>query len=642
MLLMGSGVATAADPASGFEPNPDPNAAPSARPAAGPEAEMGLMAGARPVSGKLPAAAPLRKQDRFGVQLVNSQKVVLKNSVTDADGDKANLTFEVWTADGTTPKTKVKISDNEYGVIVSPYVASGTTVSVSVPLGKLQTGVDYMFHTSAYDGSLYETSWSPWQRFRIELPVDLTLPAPNYSAPDPSWFAVGPSSTQTKPLGAPATSAARSAKNEQCGPVDDEGRQVCFGLSENEPLPADAAARVNAAWCEPSAPGISATRFAECDVRIVPVELKMDGETQAKTFFTFLRLLELNGTDSFTERLTVLPAQTIPAAFARIDLKLAEHLCQGSCKAVEPEHGAWTATPSWKPGDTHSASLTTRFTWDASATGNEYLFKPDVKIDADIYGADGASRPIMTGYQWSKGYALPDRADLDQIRCDTKTSGAASGCVFRNSAPTYIFNAKKYPQAAAHAWLIQTHGRNNPGAALGGTPLYYMGNSAQNTKNRGRICPTGWAATNGHASALVDAADALNCDEFAFASTYNSGGMATNEGGLNPAIPTGSTTGVPNGSACIQTYVKKQGTPLHMFSVDGTNPTFNEVCGRSAISGIHNQESMGNRFVTFMREMRIMDKDAYWVDTRMTAINACLYGAASGLGDPVICKLTAN
>ncbi|WP_371666143.1 hypothetical protein OG306_38015 [Streptomyces sp. NBC_01241] len=41
--------------------------------------------------------------------------------------------------------------------------------------------------------------------------------------------------------------------------------------------------------------------------------------------------------------------------------------------------------------------------------------------------------------------------------------------------------------------------------------------------------------------------------------------------------------------------------------IDGTNPTFKEVCGRSAISGIHNQESMGNHFATFMRDMRIMD-----------------------------------
>jgi hypothetical protein len=112
-------------------------------------------------------------------------------------------------------------------------------------------------------------------------------------------------------------------------------------------------------------------------------------------------------------------------------------------------------------------------------------------------------------------------------------------------------------------------------------PLYYMGDSAQNSRRRNRICPTGWAAANGDAYALVDAADALNCDKFAFVSSYNSGSM------------------------------------VHLISLNGTGPTFSEVCGRSAVSGMHNQESMGNHFATFMRDMRIMEKDAYWLDTRI-------------------------
>ncbi|MXM62197.1 hypothetical protein GR925_01705 [Streptomyces sp. HUCO-GS316] len=48
---------------------------------------------------------------------VNTITPTLRNTVTDADGDKVNLTFEAWTAnaDGT-PGTKVKLTDaNEYG-----------------------------------------------------------------------------------------------------------------------------------------------------------------------------------------------------------------------------------------------------------------------------------------------------------------------------------------------------------------------------------------------------------------------------------------------------------------------------------------------------------------------------------------------
>lgn len=187
LLFSAGGVAGAAETAPAAQP--DPNAAPSTRPAAGPEkTTRAAAAGARPVSGKNPTAAPLsRNAAPGGFQRVTSQKVQLKNKVTDADGDQSTLTFEVWTADAAgNPLKKVSIADNEWGVIVSPYVESGTTVTVDVPEGKLALNTNYVFHTSAFDGSLYETSWSPWAKFRIELPVDLTLPTPDYSAPDPT------------------------------------------------------------------------------------------------------------------------------------------------------------------------------------------------------------------------------------------------------------------------------------------------------------------------------------------------------------------------------------------------------------------------------------------------------------------------
>ncbi|MFF9147205.1 hypothetical protein ACF1BN_20335 [Streptomyces sp. NPDC014861] len=44
---------------------------------------------------------------------------------------------------------------------------------------------------------------------------------------------------------------------------------------------------------------------------------------------------------------------------------------------------------------------------------------------------------------------------------------------------------------------------------------------------------------------------------------------------------------------------------IHLFSRNGADPTFNEVCGRAATSGMHNQESMGGHFANFMKQMRI-------------------------------------
>ncbi|MGW4201019.1 hypothetical protein [Streptomyces sp. NPDC004726] len=535
------------------------------------------------------------------------------------------------------------VGDNPYGVIVSPYVASGSTVTVDVPAGKLSLNTNYVFHTSAFDGSLYETSWSPWAPFRVELPVDLTLPTPDYTAPDPSPLDDSPSPYQTKPYVPRTTPAAKSNPAvEQCSPRAEDGRQVCFG----KPVPkskapkkaaqAATAATAGVPWCNTQFPSILATRLIECDVRTVPVIIRTNGVPDAIAYFTFLRMINLDGRNSFTEHLTIEPAQQIPPAFLEINMKLAEHLCQGSCQTVKPGP-AWTAKTWWTPGDMHSTSLTTSYTWDASAVGQTYLFKPDVKIDADILPADGRIRPFKTGYQWSKGYS-GGTEDLDQIRCDTTTAGPGTGCVFLNSAPTYAFNAKAFPQAAAHGWLIQEFTPNHPGSESAQKPMYYMGDDTQNSRSRKRICPTGWAAGNGDPTALVDPIDELNCDEFAFASTYNSGGMSSAEGGLNPALKPGSPT--PTGDACIGTYAKQHGTAIHLFSLNGTDPTFKEVCGRSAMSGIHNQQSMGDAFAKFMRANRIMDKDAYWLDTRMSAGITCLYG--SGNREPVICKLTAK
>ncbi|MFJ8827652.1 hypothetical protein ACIREE_38660 [Streptomyces sp. NPDC102467] len=93
---------------------------------------------------------------------------MLRNTVSDADGDKSTETFEVWTTDASgNAKNKVKLVDDDYGVLVSPAVASGSTAEVTVPAGKLKPDVTYTFHTSAFDGHLYETTWSPWAKFLI-------------------------------------------------------------------------------------------------------------------------------------------------------------------------------------------------------------------------------------------------------------------------------------------------------------------------------------------------------------------------------------------------------------------------------------------------------------------------------------------
>lgn len=63
----------------------------------GPEAQMSITAGSRPVSGTAPSAGP--RFTKSGTQWrVVAPEAVLRNTVSDADGDKSTLTFEVWTS----------------------------------------------------------------------------------------------------------------------------------------------------------------------------------------------------------------------------------------------------------------------------------------------------------------------------------------------------------------------------------------------------------------------------------------------------------------------------------------------------------------------------------------------------------------
>jgi hypothetical protein len=178
--------------------------------------------------------------------------------------------------------------------------------------------------------------------------------------------------------------------------------------------------------------------------------------------------------------------------------------------------------------------------WDNTTAGVVHSFTPDFLLEADVLPATGTPAVQVGRYQW--GQAIATR--LDEVRCDTVVT-TAGGCIFGNYAPTYTFNAALYPQAAAHAWLVQSQLHNHPGSRGLEKPLYYMP-GGRDDKNRAVICDeNGWAATYGDPAAMNGPTDTPNCDEFPFNTTYNSGGMPAADMGLNE---------VSSGSECLQTY----------------------------------------------------------------------------------------
>jgi hypothetical protein len=155
-----------------------------------------------------------------------------------------------------------------------------------------------------------------------------------------------------------------------------------------------------APWCDDGKIIARATRFIECENRVVPFYLRVDGVVKATALFDFQRTIELTGTNTFTEHLSI-AAQDIPTDFALIQLAINKHLCGSPCTPVEASASAWKGSTTWTAGDTHEASITSSYIWDTSTSGKTYFFYPDVQIDGDEYPSDGSPQYQTTGYQWS-------------------------------------------------------------------------------------------------------------------------------------------------------------------------------------------------------------------------------------------------
>ncbi|MEU5222917.1 DNRLRE domain-containing protein [Streptomyces toyocaensis] len=108
------------------------------------------------------AGAPFRQY--AGVWAVNTTTPTLRDTFTDADGDKVTATFQVYDAATNTPIT----TPAGEGLIVSDSVDSGKPASVTVPAGQLQDGRTYKFRTNAYDGTHYNLNWSAWTQFVVD------------------------------------------------------------------------------------------------------------------------------------------------------------------------------------------------------------------------------------------------------------------------------------------------------------------------------------------------------------------------------------------------------------------------------------------------------------------------------------------
>jgi len=111
-----------------------------------------------------------------GAWMVNTLTPTLQDTFADPDGDTVDGTFQIYDT-----ATNAQVGDT----LVSPFVASGTPASVKVPAGILTNGHTYEFRTNPYDGTHYNTAWSPWTTFT----VDTTAPPAPASINDADYRA---------------------------------------------------------------------------------------------------------------------------------------------------------------------------------------------------------------------------------------------------------------------------------------------------------------------------------------------------------------------------------------------------------------------------------------------------------------------
>ncbi|MGW8326781.1 hypothetical protein ACWGLE_02600 [Streptomyces sp. NPDC055897] len=646
-IALAAGLLIAAAVPASATPTPTPHGPPALQPAAGPEKTGAAAATDRPSSGKNPSAGPQFK--RVGdTWRVIAPEVVLSNTATDPSGKKCTVTFEVFTAkaDGT-PDTKVILTDaNKYGVLISDYVASGATASKQVDYGRLKPGVTYLVHTNAYNGSFYETDWSPWAKFRIEPYA--TFPAPQATSgidelaqkkleftrtdPVPANPAASPKNGAA-PSGEAALPTLRDMNLANCSPAGN-GHRLCFvatgprkpdsAKKEVDPRAASgASAKVDLIpWCANSPDGKDVMNRTEACLKNVGgaslffFDSDPDKPAFGKAHFEFEQRLKTyrNKTESgsdfaeFDQQLVATPTSIDPALQG---ITLAWNL-DSSCAHCDTQGAKWTdpagnntgAGAYWSPNATNSyPSLWATHVTKWTGSGKERInlgWSVTATVDASSTG------PVTVGLGTSGTQDVRELAP----RCDDISPGAATpGCVLPYFQPTYTVDTNKYPAAGAYYWYMQERMKVHAGSKKFDSLLHYLGpdttvkNSQGNPwtsdDSRNTVCPTSPTPWPKHAAdAAVGGTD---CDEYAMASTHESGGFP----GVNK---------VTSGDQCAQLFQDKSLTDFGLFADIRTaknGPAGDVLCGRAAINSDQNQGA----FKSLQPKVwRLLDNDGFFVD----------------------------
>ncbi|MBY8877306.1 Tat pathway signal protein [Streptomyces sp. PLK6-54] len=446
----------------------------------------------------------------------------------------------------------------------------------------------------------------------------ITFPNPDDTAPLPDWegqpnpvtrgepdtpaaAALHTSSTRTDVGASLLRSAAQlpgAGAGSHCAPVDAKGRTTCLTMGA-PPARGSARARAMAKslseatgqpsivpWCSSdsvSYTGDADTRTDACLNKINPliVAFVVDGKVIGTATFAMTQEIHLlNNTPEIDQYLVLVPMEISPTLGAVTLSWITSEDCDDCTQGPKASGGAMT----WVgPEDTHAASQFFTTTWNGTD-------QEEVNLGWDLSGTISSVPGVVDTASLGNTYG-----DL-AIRCDDITKGAGNaGCVFKNYTPTYTVSTDRYPAAGAYYWLMKTHNANHFGSRADKSPLHYS--SDGQTDNRSVICPDSWTGR-------TETPD-VSCDEYAFATTKESGGA--------------SGSGVTSGDQCAQFYATPIDSDTWTLRDDDRYdiPNWSEKCGRASIPLDQNSGALApfGRTGGFVWYNRMLDGDAFWVAT---------------------------
>ncbi len=423
------------------------------------------------------------------------------------------------------------------------------------------------------------------------------FPAENPNLPDIDEVAAQTPDAAPAPVNADTANNIKAAMNAtrgadkaeqaaaKCSAPDKSGQQICIGPFQGQPSGgakpkvkphAAAASSEPVPWCK-TAPGsqYQYTRTQGCIRGGYALNVLKDGAVVGGGNVKVVQEILLNPTSN---SFSVWTEFSLPDLTGVPEATLDSYLdtCWATADCTNTNVGAWSGSTTWTNGDAHTAARTDTFSWNTVTNGQSTLgFTWDT-----TWSAPGTSTTANNSW----------RDQAYNIRCDNQVGGN-TGCVFPAVAPTLLLNTHKYPAAAAYYWVVEEMLASHPGSKKYNKPLHRLADDTTAKNNRKIVCDNTFNPPS--------AAIGKSCDEYPFAKSRESGGMT-----------------LASGNTCVQMYATKNPDGTYTLNLDPNYPypTWQEVCGRAAITVTQNTAAGGDlgRFTT---AMRLLDKDAYFVRT---------------------------